>query len=1064
MRAFLLPIKAVAWVVLCFAAFRLDAQTPPTASMTIQVKVPSNTPASDTIWILPGQLFNVFSPHVPMSRVAGTTDRWEATISAPTGTILRYEFALNDDYGKAEAYVPFGSKGYSIGPGLYQEQAPLREVLVQNGATIREAVAQWRDTTALGNTTGTLTGNVRDAAGMPLAGIWVSAGPHQTLTDSSGAFQVYGVPAGPCTITVRSENGEFRASNVAVTIPSNETIVQDLALAAATMFDVTFTITVPSNTPAGAVPRLFGDTYRLGMVELQGINEPDTTRYIGMRPLGGGRWSHTASLGNGMCVNYLYTLGFRIMNYENDNQARLVTRALCVNGPTAVSDTINAWKSSLQVPVTLTAASPTGAQDTLYVTTEGNGGSAPVKMWPTGPGKATYTIYANPNTTLNYRYIRNGDPAIGLEIVGTDRNPPAYRSLVVGPSGASSNDTIVAWRHQMREPALSTVTSGITGPVVSRTSPFQTGISVVDYWRSNWLPLVDPTMARLKSMNAQWVQIPAVWTVTVSDPPKGEFVYNSFPPQDLIAHIRSAKAVGLHVALGSLLYPANFPGPRTQTWFDRFFEQVGSISLFYAQLAQAEGVELFILPNFVFDADSNNDQATRLYINAKWKALIAAIRASGYTGKLTSSSLTFVRPEYDWFGDLDFLGDGWLRPVADSSQDSVQSMYARTVEILSDYYLPIVNRFHKPVIFTIGYYSALSSARQRYVLETSDFALADQISDFLPADPSVPSNYDEQARAYQAVLLAFAATPWVQGAYSFGYAYFDFDSKFFSIRAKTAEQILSQTYKQINESQLNDENQPSNPKLPVVTSVNIPGGYPVISPNTWIEISGRNLAPPAVGANGMTWEGAPEFAIGTMPTQLGGVRVTVNGRPAFVYYVSSKQVNVLTPVDNMTGAVQIVVRTGEASSLPFYVQARAAAPASLLLGGTHYVLATHADYSLVGPTSMSVPGYPFSPARPGETITLWATGFGLPKDGVVSGSASQSGPLLATPGVRIGGVGSAETFAAPVVYAGLVAPGLCQLNIIVPGNVPDGDNRVLWFYQQEQGQTYPPGALIAVQR
>jgi uncharacterized protein (TIGR03437 family) len=1033
--------------------------------MTIQVKVPPNTPAGDTIWIFPGQMFNVFSRHVPMSRVAGTTDTWEAAISAPAGTILLYEFARNDDQGKAEAYVPFGSKGYSIGPGLYQQQAPLREVLVQNGATIREAVAQWRDTTPLVNSTGTLTGTVRDAAGMPLAGIRVSAGPHQTLTDSGGAYQVYGAPTGPCTITVRSENGEFRASNVAVTIPSNETIVQDVALAAATMFDVTFTITVPSDTPAGAVPRLFGDAYRLGMVELQGINEPDTTRYIEMKPLGGGRWSHTASLGNGMCVNYLYTLGFRIMNYENDNQARLVTRALCVNGPTAVSDTINAWKSSIQVPVTLTATSPTGAEDTLYVTTDGNGGSTPLKMWPTGPGKATYTIYANPNTTLNYRYIRNGDPAIGLEIVGTDRNPPAYRSLVVGPSGASSNDTIVAWRHQMREPAMSTVTSGITGPVVSLTSPFQTGISVVDYWRSNWLPLVNPTMARLKSMNAQWVQIPAVWTVTVSDPPKGEFVYNSFPSQDLIAHIRAAKAVGLHVALGSFLYPGNFPGPRTESWLERFFGQVQSISLFYAKLAQQEGVEMLILPNFVFDADTNNDQATRRYINAKWKALIAAIRASGYTGKLASSSLTFVRPEYDWFGDLDYLGDGFLRPVATSDHDSVQNMYDRVIDTLTTYYLPIVNRFRKPLIFTgIAFYSAASSSLQTFVFEVEDFALADKISDFLPADPSVASNYEEQARAYQAVLLAFAATPWVQGAYSFGYAYFDFDSKGFSIRAKTAEQILSKIYKQINESQPIDENQPSNPNLPVVTSVNIPGGYPVISPNTWIEISGRNLAPPAVGPNGMTWESAPEFASGRMPTQLGSVSVTVNGKPAFVYYVSSSQVNVLTPVDNITGAVQIVVRSGEASSLPFYVQARAATPASLLLGGTHYVLATHADYSLVGPVSMSVPGYPFSPARPGETITLWATGFGLPRDGLVSGSSSQSGPLPATPGVRIGGVGSAETFAAPVVFAGLVGPGLYQVNVIVPANVPDGDNRVVWFYQQEQGQTYPPGALIPVQR
>ena len=149
----------------------------------------------------------------------------------------------------------------------------------------------------------------------------------------------------------------------------------------------------------------------------------------------------------------------------------------------------------------------------------------------------------------------------------------------------------------------------------------------------------------------------------------------------------------------------------------------------------------------------------------------------------------------------------------------------------------------------------------------------------MPADPSVPSDYDEQARAYQAVLLAFAATPWVQGCYSFGYQYFNFDSKSYSVRGKTAEQIMSQIYQQIN------ANPPSN--LPVIASVNTAGGFPDITQNAWIEIKGANLAPVSVGPNGMTWDIAPEFASGTMPTQLGGVSVTVNGKPAFVYYVSA---------------------------------------------------------------------------------------------------------------------------------------------------------------------------------
>jgi uncharacterized protein (TIGR03437 family) len=332
--------------------------------------------------------------------------------------------------------------------------------------------------------------------------------------------------------------------------------------------------------------------------------------------------------------------------------------------------------------------------------------------------------------------------------------------------------------------------------------------------------------------------------------------------------------------------------------------------------------------------------------------------------------------------------------------------------------LPIANRFHKPVVFQLWFSSARGSSLQTYD------SFSPQINDFLPADPSVPSDYDEQGRAYEAVLLALESTSWAQGTYPFGYSFFNFDSKGFSIRDKTAEQIVSQVYKQIKETP------PSN--APVITSVATPGDYPSIAPNTWIEIKGTNLAPPSVGPNGMTWSTAPEFANGKRPTQLAGVSVTVNGNPAFMYYVSASQINVLTPAANMPDTVPIVVTIGQSSSVPFRVMAKEATPASLLVGGTHYILATHADNSLVGPSSMSVPEYPFSPARPGERIVLWTTGMGLPTEGVVNGASSQSGAPAVRPALRIGGVDATVDFAVGVTLAGLNGPGLYQVNITGP--------------------------------
>jgi uncharacterized protein (TIGR03437 family) len=997
-------ITRVLCVVLSVLAFRLDAQTQPsTATMTIHVQVPSNTPASDTIWVFGGQLFNIFTPRVPMSRVPGISNTWQATISAPTGTIFRYYFARNNDYSKLESYVPFWPNGYSIGPGLYQQQAPLRELLVTNGATIAETVAAWDDTPPFSDSTGTITGTITDKMGNPLTGLWISAGPHQTFSDTRGNYQMQGVPAGPCTITVRSENGEYAAVNVSVTIAANGATTQNIALVAQPIVNVTFNVTVPATTPALAVPHLFGDMYRLGMVEIATAFSAETTRYIEMTPGAGLKWSFTTQLGSGTCVNYLYTLGDNILNFENQQgQGVIVTRALCVNGPTTVNDKVAAWSSPTQVAVTLTATSPTGAEDTLYVTADSGFGSAPVKMWPTGPGTATYTFYVNPNTTLKYSYLRNGDPDTGPEIIGTDSNPPASRSLAVGTNAVSSNDTIMAWRNQMLEPALTTVTSGMTGPAVPHAEPFQTGIELVDYWRTSWLPLVAPTISRIKSINAQWVMIVPNYTPTIVDPPQFELVLDDFPPQDLIAHIRTAKAAGLHVALKAQMYPNSFSLAQGNAWVDAFFQQVQSFSMYYAAIASQEGVEMLVLESQYLESAASGidtDPALRTYVNAKFKAVVAAIRASGYTGKLTTDTLVNY-PELDWYGGLDYLGDEWwYQKVATSDSDTVQSMYNQTIAALTSQYLPAVNRFNKPVVFVgVEYYSAHTSALQTY-------AFGPQIAESLPADPSVLGDYDEQGRVYQAVLLAFAATPWVQGCYSFGYEYYNLDSKGYSIRAKTAEQIVSQVYQEINAT-------PS-AASPSITAVVNGADFKseTLSPGAWISILGQNL-------------GQFETASSADTLTLGGASVSVCGIIAVLNYNSGPvttngstgwQINALVP-DGVAGqtSCSVVVTVGAQASPPVNV---AIASGVLELfqfttsAGTLPII-THADYSLIGPASAGL-----VPAKPNETVIAWATGD------------------CSTPTMTVGGA------SAIVAFSGRVEPGLCQINFLVP-NAPAGNNQL----------------------
>lgn len=240
---------------------------------------------------------------------------------------------------------------------------------------------------------------------------------------------------------------------------------------------------------------------------------------------------------------------------------------------------------------------------------------------------------------------------------------------------------------------------------------------------------------------------------------------------------------------------------------------------------------------------------------------------------------------------------------------------------------------------------------------------------------------------------------------------------------------------------------------PMIASINTAGGFPDITQNDWIEIKGSNLAPASVGS-GMTWTNAPEFSSGMLPAQLGGVSVTVNGKPAFVYYVSTAQINVLTPLDSTTGPVQVVVTSAGVSSAPFMVTMRNVAPSFLLLSATRYVAAVHLDGTLVLPSNFSAPGYPASSAKPGETIQLYAVGFGLPDSPLTNGSSTQTGALPSLPSVQIGGM------TAVVSFAGLISPGLYQFNVQMPSVVPNGDNVITCTYE---GVATPASDLIAVQ-
>jgi uncharacterized protein (TIGR03437 family) len=234
-----------------------------------------------------------------------------------------------------------------------------------------------------------------------------------------------------------------------------------------------------------------------------------------------------------------------------------------------------------------------------------------------------------------------------------------------------------------------------------------------------------------------------------------------------------------------------------------------------------------------------------------------------------------------------------------------------------------------------------------------------------------------------------------------------------------------------------------------ITSVANGGSYqPGIASATWLSIFGTNLS-----TSTYLWQNS-DFVNGMLPTSLQGVSVTVNGVPAFVEYISPTQINVLAPDDAANGTVQVQVTAAQQTSNSFSVQKNQFAPAFFTIDNGLYAAAQHTDYTLIGSVNL-IPGVTTRPAQPGETILLYATGLGP------TNPAQLTSQLVTTPAVlanqvqvTIGGM------TASVTFAGLVSPGLYQLNVVVP-NLPNGDAAVVATIGGVSTQT---GVSVTVQQ
>jgi uncharacterized protein (TIGR03118 family) len=239
------------------------------------------------------------------------------------------------------------------------------------------------------------------------------------------------------------------------------------------------------------------------------------------------------------------------------------------------------------------------------------------------------------------------------------------------------------------------------------------------------------------------------------------------------------------------------------------------------------------------------------------------------------------------------------------------------------------------------------------------------------------------------------------------------------------------------------------PSVPNDGVVNAASYNPTIAPGSFVAIAGTNLAPTT-----RTWAAA-DFVGGKLPTSLAGISATVNGNPAYIYYVSPTQIDLIPAADTKRGAVMVVISNNGLAGPPVPTNINTYSPGFFIARG-NYIAAVHADGTLVGPVGL-IANVRSSPAKPGETISLYATGLGPTtpaSDGNVIPPASPA-TLATAPTVTIGGANATVTAAVATQSS-----GLNQINVTVPTGTANGDIAVVLTIGGASTQT---GSIINVQ-
>lgn len=661
---------------------------------------------------------------------------------------------------------------------LYQVNGP---------SETRDIVASWIDRTFDGKT-GSIEGEVYAEDGGPLANIMVTAGGVQTITDSAGRFDLESLPPGTHNLVAFALDGTYQTFQQGASVLENLNTPSTIYLKPAPLVNVTFNITVPSNTLPGAPVRLGGNLFQLGntFADLRGGLSAVADRMPIMTALPDGRYTISLRLPTGADVRYKYTLGDGFWNAEHKSNSEYNVRQLIVPGEdTTITESVETWQAGSSAPILFEADVPanTPVGDIVYIQFNPYGWTEPVPMWPIGDNRWVYKLYSPLSIlgSFSYRYCRAGQCGSADDTATMGDSTPG-RQVTTSLAPQNIKDTVSSWAW-----LESTQPGNLVGaPVAVRENAFMAGVELQPTQHPNWVTSIPQAMQNIQALGSNTAILTPTWTYSNANPlilapiPGKDSFWN-----DTYRMVTQARALNMNVAIFPTPRFATstdyfwISAPKTEAWWQTWFDHYRAFVVNYADLASQSGAQTLIiggdwlspaLPNGTLpDGTTSSDVPANA--ETRWKTIIAEIRTH-FRGTILWAlpyEQEYVDTPLGFLSDIDGIYLLWSLALSDSSNPSKTDLTNEAGRLLDTNLSPLASLMGKPIIIAMAYPSVNKSASGCLPDGRGGCLHWTQLSPPNPDAPSLTLNLQLQADIYESILTAINERQWVGGIVSRGY-------------------------------------------------------------------------------------------------------------------------------------------------------------------------------------------------------------------------------------------------------------------------------------------------------